>query len=177
MSSPSFARSGWINRVLGRWRSTPEVRLSTTLDADEVLARMRQASLRPAFFRLTGPAQSVVGRFQGRRFSLVAAQAIRHTQARHFYGEVLSIDAGTLVQGRFKRRRALWIAESVLASIFLLGSVLTSIRAGDPKPAAIVLLAIVGLALITRHQLLRTAPLEDDVRSFLARVTDPAAEP
>ena len=41
---------------------------------------------------MTGPPHSVVGRFQARRFSLIAAQAIRRTQARYFFGEVLQAD-------------------------------------------------------------------------------------
>src|SRR2546423_3593303 len=94
----------WSPLMTSRWRSSSELRLSTNLSPDELLDRLHRASLRPAFFRMTGPAHSVVGRFQARRFSLIAAQAIRHNQARYFFGEVVQADGRTVVQGRLQRR-------------------------------------------------------------------------
>jgi hypothetical protein len=170
--SPSRSVVRWLTRLAGRWQSSAEVRLPTALSPDAVLTRMRQASLAPSFFRWTGPSQSVVGRFSGRRFSLVAARGISRTQARQFYGEVLPTARGALVRGRFQQRPALRIGRSIILSVVLLAGVLTSIRTGDPKPAAIALLAIVALAFLDRHQMQRGAPFEDEVSDFLARVTD-----
>lgn len=109
---------------------------------------------------------------QWRRFSLVAARAISHTQACQFYGEVLPTAGGAVVRGRFQQRSALRIARSIILSIVLLAGVLTSIRTGDPKPAVIALLAVAALAFLDRHQMQRGAPFEDEVSDFLARVTE-----
>ena len=161
------AIGGWAIRLISRWRSSSELRLSTSLSPDEVLNRMRRASLEPAFFRMTGPPHSVVGRFQARRFSLIAAQAIRHNQARYFFGEVVQADGRTVVQGRFQRRLPLRIAESIILSIVILAGLSTSIRTGDPKPLLIALLVIAAISFLDRYQMLRSAPYEDDVRTFL----------
>ena len=161
------AIGGWAIRLISRWRSSSELRLSTSLSPDEVLNRMRRASLEPAFFRMTGPPHSVVGRFQARRFSLIAAQAIRHNQARYFFGEVVQADGRTVVQGRFQRRLPLRIAESIILSIFILAGLSTLIGTGNPKPLLIGLLVVAAIAFLDRYQILRSAPYEDDVRSFL----------
>jgi len=168
---PTRFASGWVAHFVGRLRSGSELRLSTGLSADEVLNRLRQASLRPDFFRVTGPAQSVVGRFKGGRFSLVAAQAIRHTQARYFQGEVQSKGTTTVIHGRFQRRPAIRIAWWTILSIVILTGLFNSVHTGDPKAAIIALFAIAALALLDRHQMGRSAPFEDDVRDFLIRVT------
>src|SRR5256714_13410257 len=123
----------WATRLTSRWRSSSELRLSTNLSPDELLDRMHRASLRPAFFRMTGPAHSVVGRFQARRFSLIAAQAIRHNQARYFFGEVVQADGRTVVQGRFQRRVPLRIAGAVIFSVVLLSGLSTSNCTGEPQ--------------------------------------------
>jgi len=157
----------WATRLTSRWRSSSELRLSTNISPDELLDRMHRASLRPAFFRMTGPAHSVVGRFQAPRFSLIAAQAIKHNQARYFFGEVVQADGRTVVQGRFQRRLPLRIAESIILSIVILAGLSTSIRTGDPKPLLIALLVIAAISFLDRYQMLRSAPYEDDVRTFL----------
>jgi hypothetical protein len=172
LMSPFDSAGKWFTRLVDRWRSSTEVRLSTTLSSDEVLNRMRQESLEPRFFRFTGPAQSVVGRFRGRRFSLVAAGAISHNQARQFYGEVLTTQGGAAIRGRFQQRPALRIGRFIIFSIVFLAGVLTSIRMRDPKPAVITLLAIAALGFLDRHQMQRGAPFEDEVTDFLARVSD-----
>src|SRR5436190_1026154 len=153
---PSKSLSSWFVRVVGRWRSGSELRLSTPLSANEVLRRMGQASLKPDFFRLTGPAHSVVGRFKGHRFSLIAAQAIKRSQARYFYGEVLSNDTATVIRGRFQRSIALRIAESIIVGLVGLAGLFRSVRTGDPEPAVIALLGIAALVLLYRHRIRRS---------------------
>src|SRR5256886_13837299 len=121
----------WAPRLTSRWRSSSELRLTTNLSPDELLDRMHRASLRPAFFRMTGPAHSVVGRFQARRFSLIAAQAIRHNQARYFFGEVVQADGRTVVQGRVQRRLPVKNAGSIIFSTVILSGLSTPICTGD----------------------------------------------
>lgn len=174
--STSDSAGGWVNSLAARWRSSSELRLSIPLSSEEVLKRMRQASLKPAFFRLTGPEHSVVSRFQGHKFSLVAAEAITHTHARHFYGEVLSADGATVVQGRFQQRPALQIGQYIIATVFLLAALFSSVQAHDPRPAVVALLVIACAALLNRYQMLRSAHSEDDVRRFLAAVTQQASK-
>src|SRR5256714_11672316 len=130
----------WATRLTSRWRSSSELRLSTNLSPDELLDRMHRASLRPAFFRMTGPAHSVVGRFQARRFSLIAAQAIRHNQARYFFGEVVQADGRTVVQGRVQRRHPGRISVAIIFSVAILAGVSTSIISGGPKTSLVPLL-------------------------------------
>src|SRR5256885_15117200 len=108
--SLSSSVSEWATRLTSRWRSSSELRLSTNLSPDELLDRMHRASLRPAFFRMTGPPHSVVGRFQARRFSLIAVPAIRHNQARSFFGEGVQAVGRTVGQGRMALRLSALIA-------------------------------------------------------------------
>jgi hypothetical protein len=137
---------------------------------------MRQASLKPAFFRLTRPEHSVVGRFQGHKFSLVAAEAITHTHARHFYGEVRSVDGSTVIQGRFQQRPALQIGQYVIAAVFLLAALFSSVQAHDPRRAVVALLVISGAAFLNRYQMRRSAHSEEDVLRFVATVTQQASK-